>query len=220
MDLKTHLRKRRLLHWVVLPLFFIVIVFGWKYPYLGFLVPVVMMMGMMGGFLDGRYVCGHLCPRGAFFDRVMCLVHPGKAIPLFLRGGVFRTILFVGLISFMVYRLSLDFSNPLHWGRTFWLMCVITTVVGFILAVSIHARTWCAFCPVGSFANLVGGTKRRLLVDREKCIDCGLCEKVCPMNLPILSYKDGGQMSSRDCIKCSECIAICPKQALSWPVAK
>jgi len=57
------------LHRWLLALFMVtVILFGWKFPLLGFAVPVAMLTGMTGGFFRGRYVCGNICPRGSFYD--------------------------------------------------------------------------------------------------------------------------------------------------------
>ncbi len=37
------------------------------------------------------------------------------------------------------------------------------------------------------------------------------------MKIPIIrEYKDSGIMSDRDCIKCKECIGVCPKNILSF----
>jgi|694.fasta_scaffold71178_1 hypothetical protein len=43
----------------------------------------------------------------------------------------------------MVWRASLDPANPEHWGRVFWLMCVVTTLIGVVLAFFFHPRIWC-----------------------------------------------------------------------------
>ncbi len=70
-DYKKHTAMRKTIQLCLWPIVVIVIAFGWHYPWLGYSVPVVMLMGMVGGFVRGRYVCGHLCPRGAFFDHIM-----------------------------------------------------------------------------------------------------------------------------------------------------
>ncbi|MCK4249367.1 MAG: 4Fe-4S binding protein, partial [Candidatus Omnitrophica bacterium] len=117
----------------------------------------------------------------------------------------------------MIYRISLDPASVVHWGRVFWIMCVATTSLGLVLAIFLHQRSWCSFCPVGSVQNVLGGGKGQLKIDKDKCIECKRCEKACTLNLPIVRYKNTGIMSHRDCLKCSECIAVCPEQALSWP---
>ncbi len=69
--LSKDIRKRRVVQWTILPVVIVVIGLGWRWTWLGFAVPIVMAMGMVGGVFRGRYVCGNLCPRGAFYDRIV-----------------------------------------------------------------------------------------------------------------------------------------------------
>lgn len=89
--------------------------------------------------------------------------------------------------------------------------------VQWILALFVHHRSWCALCPVGTIQHAIGGGKGQLRIDSELCQECKTCEKACPINLDIVRHKDNGVVKERDCLKCPECIAVCPKGALSWP---
>lgn len=217
---KSHLmglsRTRRIIQSILWLVVVAVIGLGWKYPLLGFAVPVVMMTGMAGGFVRGRYVCGWLCPRGAFFDRIVGRISLGKTVPAWLRGYGFRWAVFFILIGFMVYQVSLNPGDYRHWGAVFYRMCLITTSIGVVLALFIHPRAWCSFCPIGTFQSAVGGDKCSLEMD-EGCVNCGACEAACPMNISILSNMKEGRLQSRDCLKCPECQLACPKGLLHFP---
>ncbi len=208
--------KRRRLQWLLAPVVVITVGLGWKYPWLGFVVPVAMATGMVGGFIRGRYVCGNLCPRGGFLDRMLAPLGGRREIPAPVRNMSFRWVVFAALMGFMVWRLSQNPTSLEHWGLVFWSMCALTTGVAVIAGVLVQPRTWCAFCPVGTFAHAVGGHKHRLVIDK-RCRQCGACEKACPMDLGIASHKDAGQLLERDCLKCAECTVSCPCGALSWP---
>ncbi len=208
---------RRIIQWSLLWIVIITIALGWKYPVLGFSVPLVMLAGFIGSLFNGRYVCGNLCPRGAFFDRIMSVPSPQREIPRIFRNMVLRGVIFIGLMGFMTYRLLQNPSDIYHWGYVFWQMCVITTGIGIVLALIVHQRAWCSFCPIGTLQSAVGGGKNQLKIDSDACIECGLCEKNCPFDLTIFSYKNQGCLPDRDCLKCSECISVCPKNALKWP---
>jgi len=53
----------------------------------------------------------------------------------------------------------------------------------------------------------------KLQVDRDKCIGCGKCEKLCPMNnIKIIDKK---VVQNNRCTMCYRCINNCPKQALT-----
>jgi hypothetical protein len=56
----------------------------------------------------------------------------------------------------MVFRVSQNPGDWRHWGKTFWMMCVITTAIGVVLGILLHPRTWCAFCPMGTLQGALG----------------------------------------------------------------
>jgi polyferredoxin len=174
---------RRKIQWLLAPLVIITISLGWKYPIVGYTVPVVMLMGMIGSFFNGRYVCGNLCPRGSFFDRYFGWIRKGRKIPASFRSPGLRWFIFCLLMGFMVFRITRNPGSWEHWGRVFWLMCVITTGVGVVLAVLVHPRAWCSFCPMGTMQNAIGGEKGLYQIE-SSCKGCKTCEKACPMDLP------------------------------------
>ncbi|WP_305044651.1 4Fe-4S binding protein [Geoalkalibacter sp.] len=208
--------QRRALQWFLLPVMLVTIALGWKYPLLGFTVAAAMATGMIGGVLRGRYVCGNLCPRGAFFDRMVAPFAPRRKLPAWMRGLPFRLAVLAGLMGFMIWRIAQNPGDLNHWGLVFWSMCALTTAVGLGLAFTLHPRAWCAICPMGTLQNLLGGHKQPLRI-AASCRSCGKCEAACPMSLSIMPDKKAGALKDRDCLKCPECIAACPVNALSWP---
>jgi len=218
-QLRDKLQRRKVVQWTLLWIVLVTISLGWWFPWLGFSVPIVMLVGIIGSLFNGRYVCGHLCPRGAFYDRLIAPLSRKKPIPTWFRSRALRWTLFAALMGLMIFRILQNPTDPLHWGRVFWMMCVVTTAVGLPLALWIHPRSWCSFCPIGTAQSAIGGRKRRLRISAEKCRACGLCEKACPMGLKIVEHRHAGELPSPDCLHCSECIGVCPAGALRWPSA-
>jgi ferredoxin-type protein NapH len=211
---RRQVELRRTIQLAIWILVVIVIVGGLWYPLLGFLVPVVMLTGIIGGFFKGRYVCGWLCPRGAFLDRLFRPLSPARPIPGWLRHSTFRWVVFALLMGFMVWQISQNPGDVYHWGRVFVRICIITTAIGVVLALIVHPRTWCSFCPMGTMQSAVGGSRAPLRMD-EGCIECRACERACPMNLVIVGQRrEDGTVDARDCLKCGECVVTCPKQVL------
>ncbi len=53
----------------------------------------------------------------------------------------------------------------------------------------------------------------KLKIDKEKCIGCGNCEKLCPMkNITVVDHK---AVSGDRCTMCYRCINQCPNQAIT-----
>jgi len=47
-------------------------------------------------------------------------------------------------------------------------------------------------------------------VDRDACVMCGACNRVCPVDLDVVKEAGGPE-----CISCGACIGACPKGAIS-----
>ena len=54
-----------------------------------------------------------------------------------------------------------------------------------------------------------------IVVDKDRCIGCGLCVNICHEDC-ITLVEDIARINHELCSTCTQCIAICPQQALSW----
>jgi len=206
--------RRRLRQWCLAPIVVITIGLGWRFPLLGFVVPLVVLAGVAGALVSGRYVCGNLCPRGSFLDRLIAPISARRPIPPVLRSPAVRWPLLAVLMGAMVLRIAQDPTNAAHWGRVFWLMCVVTTAAAVLFGILVHPRIWCAVCPSGTLQNAIGGGRKGYRIDGAACVECRRCEKACPMGLPVVAHRSAGVLAERDCLRCGECLAACPTAAL------
>ena len=211
-------KKPELYRWPLALLMIATLALGWKFPWMGFIVPVVILTVILYSLRKGRYACGNICPRGSFFETFFRYVGGSRSIPPWLRSLPVRWSVFAGLMGFMGFQLIRNPGSAEHWGSVFWLACAVTTAIAIILGLVWQPRTWCAICPIGTLAATIGEEKYPLQI-AASCKACGLCEQSCPMELAIAAQREVGSLQHGDCLKCSSCHAACPQQALTWPKA-
>jgi len=189
----------------------IVSILGIWYPILGYFLIIVFATLLLIAPFKGRWFCGNLCPRGSFNDFWLSKISMKKNAPKLFSSLWLRIPIFILMMRMMVVRIIQTQGAFLKVGMVFVTICIVTTLIAILLGIFMHPRTWCTFCPMGTIQRQLGGKKYQLKFDKDKCIDCNLCNKVCPMHLTVneISHKP-------DCIKCGRCIDVCPKKALKF----
>jgi len=213
---KNFLKRRFQKQFVITIIFLLVIAGGWLRPEIGYLVPICMLLGILLGIFKGRVWCNYYCPRGSFFDVAGKPLSPQRKIPHFLRSSAFRIFILVFMMLMMSIQISKRVPDFKNIGTFFVTLLTAVTLVGIVLALIIHQRTWCSFCPVGSLSNWFCIKKPFLKIDSEKCVLCKLCAKVCPVQLEPYKFASEGikEVLEKDCLRCALCIEVCPKDAL------
>ena len=151
--------------------------------------------------LDARHwvLGGSLLSAAVFGFPVFCLVCPV--------GLTFATI-------FLIIRL---FSGSVSWA--------LLVVPALLIVELVFLRRWChRFCPIGAFMSLVSKANRFFVptIDAGKCIEtttghaCGRCAKVCPESIDLRDLA-ASPRPINECIKCRQCVDVCPKKAITMP---
>ncbi|MHB8066591.1 MAG: 4Fe-4S binding protein [Desulfobaccales bacterium] len=197
--------------------FLVILAAGWLYPLIGFFIPVCMLLGIGLAAFKGRKWCDWLCPRGSFEDALLAQISPKRRIPQVLRSTPMRLGVMAFLMGMVTFQLIRLWPDPWAIGGFFVLLLSVTTAVGVLLGVIFHQRSWCYLCPIGTMSNWVGRNRRPLLLAQDRCIDCQLCARKCPMQLAPAALKEEVPMAHRgDCLKCSLCVTGCPTAALAF----
>lgn len=203
--------------WTILITFCII---GLFYPYIGAVAIVCMLAPVLVSFFKGRLWCGNFCPRGSFNDILLARISKRLRSPKFLKKQWFR-FLFLGLLmGGFAIQLFMAWGDIGAVGAVFVRMIIITTLLTILLGTIFNQRTWCTICPMGTMAHYVAKIKpvngriNHVTFDKQKCVNCKICSKSCPVGIDVLKHKDTGKVEHPDCMKCRVCVEKCPKDSL------
>lgn len=205
-----------MLYWILLAY----LIVGYFYPAVGLIALICMIGPVATSVFKGRYWCGHICPRGSYYDRLIGKVSRNREIPAFLRSRGFRGFMLVLIFAMFGVQMYYAWGDWGAMGHVFWNIIFVTTVVGSAFSIVYAPRTWCSFCPMGTLSAMVAPrrhkrTFRNIHVADDACILCKRCAKACPMQLKPYEAKGAGAgLLDTDCIKCGKCVERCPKEAM------
>ena len=79
-----------------------------------------------------------------------------------------------------------------------------------------HCICWMApFMIIGEkLGAAIRAPQLHVIADPEKCVSCGICEKACPMSLPVSELLGSGTITHSECIQCAACCDACRKNVL------
>ena len=169
---------------------------------------------IFGPLLFGRGWCGYACWTAMVLDLLPYKEpqQPGKK-----RLGWIRYALFAGSLLFVGALFVFDVAGK---EQILWISFLagnaLYYAVGIALAFAFRDnRAFCKYiCPVTVFLKPTSYfSLLRVKCDEEKCVSCGKCRKVCPMNVNP-SANSRKRENATECIRCLRCVEECPKKAL------
>lgn len=93
------------------------------------------------------------------------------------------------------------------WGESaVGLILLVITIIGSLL----YDRFFCKYiCPMGAAYGILGkASPFKVVRNEDTCINCGICNKVCPMNIDV---QNSIEVKNTECINCQTCVLNCPK---------
>ena len=177
-----------------------------------------------------RAFCGYVCPIGTIsnwigdaakwlgikritlppaLDRVLSLLkYPVLCIILYFGWRA-------GELLFRAYCPAYALLSRHGEDITFWAYVVAGGIVLCSLFFTIPFCRW--LCPLAAVMNPLSRLGlTRVKRDENTCVDCGICRRACPMDIPVDTLK---QVTTARCISCLQCTDSCPKKsdgALYW----
>ena len=169
---------------------------------------------IFGPLLFGRGWCGYACWTAMVLD---LLPYKEPQQPEKKRLGWIRYALFAGSLLFVGALFVFDVAGK---EQILWISFLagnaLYYAVGIALAFAFRDnRAFCKYiCPVTVFLKPTSYfSLLRVKCDEEKCVSCGKCRKVCPMNVNP-SANSRKRENATECILCLRCVEECPKNAL------
>ncbi|MFA5033091.1 MAG: 4Fe-4S binding protein [bacterium] len=194
------------------------------------------VFGFIGtlGVVWGRLACGFFCPFGLVQEllykiktykiKLAKVFNYGKYVILF---GVAIIVVWItgdpwfckicpsGILVGGIPQVLIDKELRPLLGWLFYMkyMIILLVIIGSIFIKRVFCRTMCPLGAMWGLFNKVSFIK--LAVDKDKCIQCGMCEKVCPTDVKMYEAVDNpGVANTPECVRCFSCKSICPMNAI------
>lgn len=189
----------------------------WYYLFLGSFEAATIhyaVAKIFGPLLFGRGWCGYACWTAMVLDLL-----PYKQPQAHRREKL-------GVLRYVMFALSLALVSGLFLTKAaqleriiFWLFLAgnaLYYAVGIALAYGLKDnRAFCKYlCPVTVFLKPMSYfSLLRVHCDESKCVHCGKCLRVCPMDVEV-NKESRKRKNGTECILCYECTKSCPTKAL------
>ena len=188
----------------------------WYYLFTGVFEAAVIhyaVAKIFGPLIFGRGWCGYACWTAMVLD----------FLPYKTPAGPRKKL---GWIRYVTFTASLIFVASLFLAKAgniekimFWAFVAgnaIYYAAGIIMAFAFKDnRAFCKYiCPVTVFLKPMSYFALfRVKCNKEKCVNCGKCKTVCPMEVD-MTDNSRKRKNGTECILCLECVKSCPKNAL------
>lgn len=179
---------------------------------------VLMFLVLILTLLFGAVFCGWVCPLGSVQEWIGNRGKKlfGKRYNHFVPDKIDQTLRYLRYVVLMwvlyatatTAQLAFKTIDPYYALFQFWTGEVAVSAMIILILVLLASlwieRPWCKYlCPFGAVLGLISKISLfSLKRDPGTCIDCKICDRVCPMNIDISSRKS---VRHTNCIVCLEC---------------
>jgi polyferredoxin/Flp pilus assembly protein TadD len=192
-------------------------------------------LAILATVVFGRFVCGWGCHIVALQDFCAWLL---KKIGLVPRPFRSRLLVYVPLIAalymFVLPTVLRAFTKPVdeplipaftnhlvtnNFWETFPTVAVAIPflfICGFMTVYFLGSKGFCTYaCPYGGFFSLADKLAPGKIRVTDACNQCGHCTATCTSNVLVhAEVKEFGMVVDPGCMKCMDCISVCPNDAL------
>lgn len=189
----------------------------WYYLFLGVFEAATIhyaIAKIFGPLLFGRGWCGYACWTAMVLD---FLPYKKPRKPRIEKLGILRYVMFA--LSFTLVA-SLFLTHVAHLEKIMFYLFLIGNLLYYGVGIALayifkDNRAFCKYvCPITIFLKPMSYySLLRVHCDESKCIHCGKCLRVCPMDVEV-NKESRTRKNGTECILCYECTKVCPVKAL------
>lgn len=179
----------------------------------------------------GRAFCGWACPAGGLQEGCFEVVDKkiGNKKVNRVKYIIWVPWLLAIILGFILHggMKSVSFFYMTNHGISVSGIMELTIYLFFITLITVlalvigkrgmcHTICWMApFMIIGTkMKDRLGYPSLHLEASPEKCVQCGLCSKNCPMSLEVAKMVQAGALQNNECILCGECADLCSKKVI------
>lgn len=198
---------------------------------------VLLGLTLLSTLVLGRWFCGWACHVVALQDLCASLLGRLGIRPRPVRS---RLLMFVPMYAaFDLYLLPLliRFNQELGLPTFTWQpttealwetfpgpgIALLTFLVdGFLVVYLLGAKGFCTYgCPYGALFGAVDRVAPARIRVTDACEGCGHCTATCTSNVQVAQEVAAyGMVVDPGCMKCTDCVSVCPKDALYFGFGK
>ncbi len=192
---------------------------------------------ILSTLLLGRWFCGWACHLVALQDlsRALLIRVGLRPRPLRSRWMALMPVVAAGYMFLWpaIYRLwigdpfevtGVEMTREGFWDTfpTWWPAVFTFVLCGFVAVYFLGAKGFCTYaCPYGAVFGLADRLSPGRIRVTEDCVQCGHCTATCTSNVDISrEVHDYGMVVDPGCMKCMDCVSVCPENALHFGLGK
>ena len=198
-------------------------------------------LAILSTMVLGRFVCGWACHIVALQDLCAWLMEKMGIRPRPFRS---RLLVFVPLLAALYMfvwptvsralaapagqSILPPFTNHLitaEFWQTFPTLAVAIPflfICGFVTVYFLGSKGFCTYaCPYGGFFGIADRIAPGRIRVTDACNECGHCTATCTSNVIVhAEVKQYGMVVDSGCMKCMDCVSVCPTDALYFGFGK
>ena len=181
----------------------------------------------------GRFFCGWGCHVVALQDLCRWMLLKVGIQPRPLRSRALAVVPFLAFGYMFLLPLwtrpstpqtSVELTTAEFWATfpPWWGALITFFVCGFVVVYLLGAKGFCTYgCPYGALFGAVDKLSPGRIRVTDACEGCGLCTANCSSNVDVKrEVATFGMVVDSGCMKCLDCVSLCPKEALYFGFGK